>query len=390
MNDQSTIETENALMLPEADRLPALYQNGEIDEILARIEKEALAIVPDLSTAKGRKEVASLAHKVARSKTALDNAGKGLTEEARRQLDAVNAERKKVRDRLDDLKAKVRKPLDEWEAAEEARKAAHRERMSIFATDQLDWQASSADLQQLIDQIEAIEIGLEWEEFQELAREARDEAVKKYRADLTAARAREEQERELARLREEKRQQEEKEREAAAAREREEAARREEEEARARIKRLADETIAYIREVEAGKIGGDTQPFGVLIYELEQKVVIDERLGDHQQAVAAVRDSALKSLQQQKERAAREANERAERAKAEAADRARQEAEEAERRRKAEEEAARKKREANKRHRTKVTREIEAAVAKLGDDAIPAHVAEAIMAGKIPHVQVIL
>lgn len=390
MNDQTTIEPENALMLPEADRLPALYQNGEIDEILARIEREALAIVPDLSTAKGRKGVASLAHKVARSKTALDLAGKGLTEEARRQLDAVNAERKKVRDRLDDLKAKVRKPLDEWEAAEEARKAAHRERMSIFATDKLDWQASSADLQQLIDQIEAIEIGVEWEEFQELAREGRDEALRKYRADLTAARAREDQEKELVRLREEKRQQEEREREAAAAREAEEAARREEEEARARIKRLADETIAYIREVEAGKIGGDAQPFGVLIYELEHKVVIDERLGDHQEAVAAVRDSALTNLRERMERQAREAEEAAARAEAEAAERARQEAEEAERRRKAEEEAARKKREANKRHRKKIADEIEAAIAALGNDAAPVHVAEALMAGDIPHVQVIL
>ncbi|MDX9896843.1 MAG: hypothetical protein RBS34_15445, partial [Desulfofustis sp.] len=103
----------------------AVFFNGDnsLDRLLDRIEQEALSLVPDVSTAKGRGEIKSLAYKVAQSKTALDNAGKQLVAEAKQKLAAVDAERKKARDRLDALKAQVRQPLTEWEQAEDRRVA---------------------------------------------------------------------------------------------------------------------------------------------------------------------------------------------------------------------------------------------------------------------------
>jgi colicin import membrane protein len=86
--------------------------------VVAECEK----FVPDLSTATSRKEIASLAYKVTRSKTAIDDAGKKLTEGWRKQISEVDETRRKIRNDLEVLAAKVRKPLTEWERAEEDRR----------------------------------------------------------------------------------------------------------------------------------------------------------------------------------------------------------------------------------------------------------------------------
>jgi colicin import membrane protein len=58
---------------------------------------------------------------VTRSKTAIDDAGKKLNEEARAKINAVDAQRRKIREELDALAEEVRKPLTEWEKAEDQR-----------------------------------------------------------------------------------------------------------------------------------------------------------------------------------------------------------------------------------------------------------------------------
>lgn len=83
-----------ALAIPERTELVALFtKEGGIDPIIARIEAEVRSHVPDVTTKRGRDAIASLAYKVARSKTTLDEAGKSLTEEQRRQINVVDAAR---------------------------------------------------------------------------------------------------------------------------------------------------------------------------------------------------------------------------------------------------------------------------------------------------------
>lgn len=65
---------------------------GKLDELLAKIRQETATIVPDVSTDKGRKEIASIAYKVARSKTVIDDAGKTLVGEWKTKSAAVRAE----------------------------------------------------------------------------------------------------------------------------------------------------------------------------------------------------------------------------------------------------------------------------------------------------------
>ena len=85
--------------------------------------------MPDTTTRKGRDAIKALAFKVTRSKTALDEAGKQLNAGLRRQIDTVDVERRKVRERFDALKDEVRQPLNAWEAAEDERIARHKDRI---------------------------------------------------------------------------------------------------------------------------------------------------------------------------------------------------------------------------------------------------------------------
>lgn len=98
-----------------------LFANGRMDPLLEKICEEAKKAVPDTSTNKGRREIASLANKVAKTKTYLDRLGKDLNSEHRKKIEMVDAERRKVRKTLDELKQEVRSPLTEWEQKEEER-----------------------------------------------------------------------------------------------------------------------------------------------------------------------------------------------------------------------------------------------------------------------------
>ncbi|KAF1009531.1 MAG: hypothetical protein GAK28_00169 [Luteibacter sp.] len=102
---------------------------GNLDDLLARIRQETITIIPDVTTDKGRKEIASLAYKVARSKTVIDDAGKALVADWKAKSAEVDAARKKARDTLDALKGEIRQPLTDWEEEQEriAREAAEAE-----------------------------------------------------------------------------------------------------------------------------------------------------------------------------------------------------------------------------------------------------------------------
>lgn len=108
-------------LLPE-NPVAVLTDAKTYSEFYAKMKAETDAFVPDISTVKGRGEIAALAYKVTRTKTAIDAAGKKLNEEAREKINAVDASRRKIREELDALADAVRKPLTEWDDAEKARK----------------------------------------------------------------------------------------------------------------------------------------------------------------------------------------------------------------------------------------------------------------------------
>ncbi|WP_323994739.1 hypothetical protein [Aeromonas hydrophila] len=90
MTKQAKTDTEQTqLVVIEPTAAVTLFTEGDgIDAMLADIRKQAASLVPDITTAKGRKEIASVAYAVAKTKTYLDGLGKDLTDKYRKSPSA--------------------------------------------------------------------------------------------------------------------------------------------------------------------------------------------------------------------------------------------------------------------------------------------------------------
>lgn len=93
---------------------------GQLDPLIAAVAEVVRAHTPDVSTAKGRAEIASLAHKVSKTKAYLDDLGKNLVAGLKELPKKIDANRLAMRTQLDALRDEARAPLDKWEA-EQAR-----------------------------------------------------------------------------------------------------------------------------------------------------------------------------------------------------------------------------------------------------------------------------
>ena len=98
----------------------AFSTDGGINSIIEQITTQARekARNLDAETPKGRKELASIAYSVSKTKTWLDEQGKNLVSEAKSKIKVVDNERKAVRDQLDLLRDEIRKPVTDFEDAE--------------------------------------------------------------------------------------------------------------------------------------------------------------------------------------------------------------------------------------------------------------------------------
>ncbi|ENO4066493.1 hypothetical protein ACBH83_003466 [Klebsiella variicola] len=130
-------EIMDLVVIEKKNAMAVFTNNDQLDPLIEAIEKEARSLVPDVTTKKGRDAIASMAHKVARSKTYIDNAGKDLVAELKSLPKQIDESRRVVRERLDALKDEVRRPLTDWEAeqerikAEEAMLALHVEALAM-------------------------------------------------------------------------------------------------------------------------------------------------------------------------------------------------------------------------------------------------------------------
>lgn len=130
-------EIMDLVVIEKKNAMAVFTNNDQLDPLIEAIEKEARSLVPDVTTKKGRDAIASMAHKVARSKTYIDNAGKDLVAELKALPKQIDESRRVVRERLDALKDEVRRPLTEWEEeqerikAEEAMNALHAEALAM-------------------------------------------------------------------------------------------------------------------------------------------------------------------------------------------------------------------------------------------------------------------
>jgi hypothetical protein len=182
-----------------------LFKPKFMPTLLKAIEIEATAEIPDVETADGRKAITSLAYKIARSKTTIDDLGKGFVAEQKSAIAAVDAVRKCARDFLDNLKLQVRKPLTDWEDAEEIRIEKITDKINLIRA--LGNPKDEANLVFLapefltsnLERLRAMKITKTFAEYQDEAINAKNEAIVKLIDAIPLAEARE-QEAENARL----------------------------------------------------------------------------------------------------------------------------------------------------------------------------------------------
>lgn len=235
-----------------------------IEPFIGMVRKHVADFTPDVSTAKGREAIKSMARKVASSKIALDDVGKVLVADMKDLPKKIDATRKHWRDTLDQIKDDVRRPLTEWEAVEEARVAKHEaaiQRLEDYAAGRV----AGNDYASALQRIEDMGPGDDGEDFADAYRRLKERATEALTAARDAAIKAAAEAAELEALRREKAEREAKERaesEAKARAEREErmkqeaadAGRREAEAAAERERKAAiarEETLK--REAEAAE-----------------------------------------------------------------------------------------------------------------------------------------
>lgn len=128
-----TETTDLAVLEIKPEQAPALYIPNGLDAYLEQIRK-SVNEVPNLTTAKGRARVASLAAQVSRSKTAIEKPGRDYLKRLKEAVKPAEVEIKRFVDACDALRDETRRPLTEWEAEQEriaAEKAAEEERLRI-------------------------------------------------------------------------------------------------------------------------------------------------------------------------------------------------------------------------------------------------------------------
>lgn len=286
MSEVETIEKPEAgtsiAVIVESNPAIVLLDAKSKDDLFNHIRSEIEAFKPDLSTAKGRDAIKSFAFKITRTKTAVDDAGKKLTEEWRTKTSAVNEARREAKEELSAMADAVRKPLTDWEEAEKLRVDQCRETiqrlkaaMNVYIEDTSETVRARGK--------EIYEIALDPERFGDMLAEAEDAkstTVASLRAALTRLEKEEADKAELARLQKAEADRLAKEAEEKAA---EEQRQREQQQAAEKDRQRVDYAkaiIQHIRDCGNGMIGGKTYPFPILIHELEAKVVIDESFGD--------------------------------------------------------------------------------------------------------------
>ncbi|HDS3813447.1 TPA: cell envelope biogenesis protein TolA [Morganella morganii subsp. morganii] len=194
----------NELVIIEpATALDLFTAPDKVQVLLSGIREKARAeqaqLDTDLSKAKNRDAIKSLAYKVTQSKTHIDKAGKAVVDELKELPKKVDASRKQCRDELDALSEEIRQPVTAWEDAEKARVAAEELVKQIERDHEEALQMNELhDLRKAEEERKRIEH--ENEIKRQAAEQARIEAEQKAQRDREAAELKAKQEREAAEL----------------------------------------------------------------------------------------------------------------------------------------------------------------------------------------------
>ena len=116
---ESTIEPLELVKIEPANILGIFTKEGALQPHLDALALKARSYVCDITTKRGRENVASLAYSIAKVKTALEKQGVELNKKLKELPTAVDKNKKAAWVFLENLQAEVRKPLTDWEAEQD-------------------------------------------------------------------------------------------------------------------------------------------------------------------------------------------------------------------------------------------------------------------------------
>ncbi|HEN8710594.1 TPA: hypothetical protein U8203_000237 [Pseudomonas putida] len=186
------------------DNAPAIYVAGGLQRFVDLVKGQVLTEVPDLTTRKGRERIASLAATVSKSKKAVENPGRDYLRRLKEMPKVVEEELRAFVTTMDNLRDQVRQPLNDWQAAEDARVDRHND--AIAHMKGLATELGALDVEQLqarITELSAFQLGEAWEEFEAEAARTKEASLNAVQAALAARQKYDAEQAELARLRRE-------------------------------------------------------------------------------------------------------------------------------------------------------------------------------------------
>ncbi len=241
-------ESTELIELPSEDTALATFTTpGGLDHYVEQVREKVSGTVYDMKIRKDREACAADAYKVTRTKTAVEKMGAALSAKYKEVPKQIDAQRRDWNAKMDSLRDEVRKPLTDWEEAEDRRVAQHRANLANIADRATGVGSLDADsLQQRLATVESVAVDEAWEEFEAEAHRVKTKALEILNAALSERQKYEAEQAELAELRRKQAEQEQKDREAEIARQAAEKAR-----ADAEAKAQAERDAAAKREADA-------------------------------------------------------------------------------------------------------------------------------------------
>lgn len=253
-----------------------LFTERGADLILKEIKDQVDTFISDISTLEGRKQIKTMSYRIARSKTALDDLGKNLVSDWKAKAKLVDNERKKIRDTLDELRDGIRQPLTDFENAEKERIQTREVRIEAMKDMKTCSIMNSKQVGKFNQTLEDL-YKFDWQEFNLKAEIVYKDVNTFFAKTFIICENREEEQKELERLRKIEAEVKQKEREEQIRKEATEIAKQqaeskieEVEEARKKVEIRAKEQVEEARTEERGKIEAEKQA------ELERKKAAEE------------------------------------------------------------------------------------------------------------------
>lgn len=295
---------------------PAIYVAGGLQQFIDLVKGEVEGEVPDLMTRKGRERIASLAAKVSKSKTAVEKPGRDYLRRLKEMPKVIEAELRDFVTKMDTLRDETRRPLTEWEAAEDARIDRHNDAINHMKDLATELGALDAEqLQARINELSGFQLGEAWEEFEAEAARTKEASLNAVQAALLARQKDDAEQAELARLRRAEEERAEQDRiraaqEAAVEAERQRVAKEQQAEregAARREQELIDQAAAQEREAENQRLQlklQAEQAERARIQAEADRVATEQRMEQERQAAARRQEEAAEQARQDERRRA--------------------------------------------------------------------------------------